>query len=118
MTSKPSLIIFIATLVILIGSAIIGNILESNGTFGRLGPNAICAVKAFYFTLFCILVLSLIPLVLSYFISAQMKIGNGDVFLIKWLQVHEKGIVFGFWALCVMGLCIALPAIIKAGFFN
>lgn len=118
MITKPSLIVFIATLVILIVSAIIGNILQSNGTFGRLGPNAVCAVKAFYFTLFCILALSIIPLVLNYFISMQIKIGNADVFLIKWLQVHEKEVVFGFWAFCVIGLCIALPAVIKAGFFK
>lgn len=118
MIAKPSLIIFIAALVILIVSAIIGNILESSGTFGRLSPNAVCAVKIFYFTLFCILAFSIIPLVLSYFISMQIKIGNADVFLIKWLQVHEKGVVFGFWAFYIIGLCIALPAVLKAGFFK
>lgn len=118
MFSKPSLFVFITTLVILIVSVIVGNMLESNGTFGKLDSNAISAVKAFYFVLFCVLVLSLIPLVLSYFISMQIKIGNADVFLIKWLQVHEKRVVIGFWVFCIIGLIIALPAIIKSEFFK
>jgi len=118
MLEKPSLVVFITTLTILIGSAIVGNIVQSSGTFNRLDTHAILAVKVFYFSLFCILVLSLIPVALNYFISAQIKIGNTDVFPVKWLQAHEKGVVLGFWAFCIIGLCIAVPAAIKAGFFK
>jgi len=118
MLTKPSLIVFLTTLVILILSAIIGNILESNGTFGKLSPIAVSAVKVFYFTLFCVLAFSLIPLVISYFIAMQIKIGNGDVAVIKWIQDHQRGVIFGFWAFCIIGMCIALPTIIRAGFFK
>lgn len=118
MNTKICLIIFASAFGFLIVSAIIGNILESNGTLKTLSPQGIAAVKMFYFALFCVLVFSLVPLLLKYFISAQIKIGNGELVLIKWLQAHEQGVVFGFWIFCVIGLCIALPAAIKAGFFK
>jgi hypothetical protein len=118
MNTKTCLIIFGATVGLLIVSAIIGNILESNGTLKALNPRGIAAVKLFYFALFCVLGFSLVPLLLRYFISAQIRIGNGEFFLIKWIQAHEKGVIYGFWSLFVIGLCIALPAAIKNGFFK
>ena len=118
MNTKPYLIVFVATLALIIVSAVIGNVLESNGTLGRLGSETITAVKAFYFTLFCVLFFSIVPVVLRYFISMQIKIGNADFFLIQWLQAHERKVVYGFWIFCVIGVCIAVPAAIKGGFFN
>jgi Cu/Ag efflux pump CusA len=118
MNTKIYLIIFASAFGVLIVSAIFGNILESNGTLKTLSPIGIAAVKLFYVALFCVLCFSLIPLLLTYFISAQIKIGNGESFLIQWLQAHEKGFIYGFWALCVIGLCMAVPAAIKAGFFK
>ena len=118
MNTKICLIVFASVFGLLIVSAIIGNILESNGTLKTLSPRGVAAVKMFYFALFCVLVFSLVPLLLKYFISAQIKIGNEELFLIKWLQAHEQGVVFGFWTLCVIGLCMALPAAMRAGFFK
>ncbi len=118
MNTKPCLIVFIATLVLIIVSVVIGNILESKVTLAKLSPNAVTGVKVFFFTLFGILVFSLIPLLLRYVISAQIKIGNGDIFVIKWIQLHEKGVVFGVWIFFVIGLCMAIPAAIKDGFFK
>ncbi len=118
MNTKISIIIFVSALVVLIVSAIVGNILESNGTLKTLSPKGIVAVKIFYFAVFCVLAFSLVPIVLKYFISGQIKIGNEESFLIQWLQTHEKGVVYGFWALCVIGLSMAVPAAIKDGFFK
>jgi len=118
MNTKPCLIFFVATLALIILSAIIGNILESNGTLGKLDPKTITAVKAYYFALFCVLIFSMVPLLLRYFISMQIKIGNADFFMIQWLQAHERGVVYGFWVFCVIGFCIAVPAAIKGGFFK
>ena len=118
MNTKICLIVFASVFGLLIVSAIIGNILESTGTLKTLSPKGVTAVKMFYFALFCVLVFSLVPLLLKYFISAQIKIGNEELFLIKWLQAHEQGVVFGFWTLCVIGLCMALPAAMRAGFFK
>lgn len=118
MNTKFWLIIFVATLIVVVVSAIIGNILESNGTLGTLDSKTITAIKIFYFTLFCILVFSLIPLLTRYFISLQTKIGNADSFIIQWFQAHEKGVVYGFWLVCLLGLGIAVSAAMKAGFFK
>jgi hypothetical protein len=48
----------------------------------------------------------------------QIKIGNGELFLIQWLQAHEHGVIYGLWSFFVIGLCIAIPAAIKDGFFK
>jgi hypothetical protein len=118
MNTKPCLIVFVVTLALVIVSAIIGNILESNGILVRLSPKTMTTVKAFYFTLFCVLVFTMIPLFLRYFISMQIKIGNAGFFMIQWLQAHERGVVYGFWTFCAIGLSIAVPAAIKSGFFK
>jgi len=118
MNTKLCLIIFASAFGLLIASAIIGNILESKGTFKILSPQGIAAVKMFYFALFCVLGFSIVPLALRFFISAQIKIGNGEFFLIKWLQAHEPGCVLGVWIMFIIGLCISLPAAIKDGFFK
>ena len=118
MNTKLFFIIFVSVFVLLIVSLVIGNILESNGTLRELSPKGIALVKTFYFSQFCVLVFSVIPLVLRYFISAQIKIGNKESYIVQWLQVHEQGMNYGLWTLCLFGLIMAVPAAIKAGFFK
>ena len=118
MNTKICLIIFASAFGLLIVSAIIGNILESNGVLGTLGSKGTTAIMVFYFALFCVLGFSIVPLALRFFISAQIKIGNGEFFLIKWLQAHEQGFVLGVWIMSIIGLCISLPAAIKDGMFK
>jgi len=118
MNTRIFIIIFASSFGLLIAGAIIGNILESNGTLEEFGPDGITAVKLLYFALFCILCFSLVPLLIKYFISGQIYIGNRELFLIKWIQTHEKGIIYGFWTMLVIGLCIGVPAAIKDGFFK
>ena len=118
MNTNTCLIIFASAFVLMIVSAIIGNILEANGTLNKLSPNVTSAVMIFYFVLFCVLGFSMVPLAIRFFIAMQIKIGNGELFLVKWLQAHEQGFVFGVWIMFVIGLCISLPAAIKDGFFK
>ena len=118
MNTKIYLIFFASAFGLLIVSAIIGNIRESNGTLKTLSPKGIATVKLFYLALFCVLGFSLVPLMIRYFISAQIKIGNAEFFLIKWHQVHEQGAIYGFWTLFIIGLCIAIPEAIRTGFFK
>lgn len=33
----------------------------------------------------------------------QIKIGNGEFFLIKWFQAQEQTVVYGFWSMMVIG---------------
>lgn len=108
MNTKTYLIIFCSSFALMIIGAVAGNILESNGTLSSeaIGPRGIAAVMFAYFALFCVMAFSLVPLAIRFFISMQIKIGNGEFFLIKWFQAHEQGIVYGFWSMMVIGFCI------------
>jgi hypothetical protein len=59
-----------------------------------------------------------VPLFLRLFVKMQIKIGNGEVFLIKWLQRHEQKVVYGVWVMYLIGLMISLPSAIREGFFK
>lgn len=118
MNIKLFLVVFLVTLSVTLVSAIIGNILEANGTIGNLGPRGIMTVKVFFLSLFCLLVFSLLPLILHFFLVSQARIGNADLFVIKWLQSHEKEVIYGVWLFFLVGLCIAVPVAIKGGFLS
>lgn len=120
MNIKVFLIIFASTFGFMILSAIIGNILESNGalTVETIGPKGVQAVKIFYFVLFCVLGFSIVPLAIRLFISLQTRIGNAGSFLVQTLQANEQSVVFGVWSIFIIGLCLAVPAAVKGGFFK
>ncbi|RPJ16907.1 MAG: hypothetical protein EHM30_05150 [Desulfobacteraceae bacterium] len=118
MNIKICLIIIASTFGLMIAGAVIVNILESNGTLKTLSPEGIAAIKWTYFILFCIMGFCLVPVVIRYFIFAQIKIGNGGHSLIKWLQASEQTVIYGFWCLFVIGLSIGLPVAVKQGFFK
>jgi hypothetical protein len=118
MNIKNHTIILASAIGLLIIGAIVGNILESSGKIEALGPMGITAIKSACFALFCGIGFSLMPILIKFFISAQIKIGNGELFPIKWIQAHEQAVIYGFWILYVIGLCIAVPAAIKDGFFK
>ncbi len=112
--------LFFGSLGLIIISAVIGNILESKGIVTKeiLGPSGIIAVVIFYFTLFCIMAFSLVPLVLRFFLKMQVKIGNQEVALIRWLQNHEQSVVFGFWGFIVIGLIIIFSLVKTSDLFK
>jgi hypothetical protein len=120
MNASVFLIIFLSAFGLLILGAVIGNILESSGTVTKetIGSRGTTAVMVVYFVLFCVLGFSIVPLAIRVFIFLQIKIGNAEVFLVRFLQAHEQSVVFGVWGLFVLGLCIAVPAGIKDGFFK
>lgn len=120
MNTKVFLIIFISAFGLMILSAVIGNILESNGTLTveTIGSKSVTAIKIFYFVLFCIMGFSIVPFVIRLFVSSQIKIGNGELFLVRFLQGNEQSVVFGVWIMFIIGLCIAVSAAIKDGFFK
>jgi hypothetical protein len=103
----------------ILGSIVTG-ILESKGniTIESLGPKGTLIAKLFYLVVLCAMAFSLVPLAVRFFTSTQIKIGNGDFFLIKWLTANERLVVYGFWGMCIVGLCIALPVAIRDGFFK
>lgn len=120
MNTKIFLIILVVAFGLVIAGAVIGNILESSGKFRSesFGPWGITALKIFFFSLFCIMGFAAVPLLIRVFIILQIKVGNGEFFLVKFMQAHEPAVVYGVWAMCVIGLCISLPAAIRDGFFK
>lgn len=101
MNTRIGLVVFASTLGLIVISAIIGSILESAGLLTRqvLGPSGTAAVKLFYLPLWVILGLAAVPLLMKYFCTLQVRIGNEDVLPVKWLIAHERKAVYGFWGL-------------------
>ena len=114
MNTKVFLAIFISTILI----AILGSVLASRGKLSWLGAKENKVMVIFGFTLFCILGYSIIPLAIKFFVTMQIKIGNGELLMVKWLQGHEVGTVIGVWIFLLIGLCMAIPSAIKDGMFK
>jgi len=108
MNIKICLMVFLSALGLLIIGAIIGNILESNGTLKAvtIGPQRINVVTLAYFALFCVMIFAFVQLVVRFFVFMQIKIGNGELFLIKIFQAHEQTMVYGFWIMMLIGFGI------------
>ena len=120
MPPKPFLIIMSVSFGIFILCAIVNGVLTSkfNINIEKLGPSWGSAFKVFAFALFLLICFSIVPLAFRFFITMQLKIGNGEFAPIKWLAEHERQMVYGGWALIILGFAIALPAAIKDGFFK
>jgi hypothetical protein len=120
LNSKPYLVVFVSAFGLIIISAVIGNIFESEGviTVENIGLKGIESVMHFYFLLFIIMVFSLVPLVIRIFIYLQIKIGNGEFVLIRWLQANEKSVVFGFWGFIIIGLIIIFSLVKPSDMFK
>jgi hypothetical protein len=120
MKIKIFLIILACTFGLIIAGAIIMGTLESQGTLTSesMGPQGSAAIQIIYFILFCVMCLALIPIFIHTFIVLQIKIGNGPLSIIQWLQAHERAVVYGAWIAFIIGLCLSLPGAIRDGFFN
>ena len=108
MNTKTYLIILGSSFALMIVGAIVGNILESNGTLSeeRIGPRGTAAITLSYVVLFCAMAFAIVPLAVRLFIVMQLKIGNGEFFFIKWVQAHEQAVVYGGWSMMVIGIFI------------
>jgi hypothetical protein len=98
------LIVFLSAL----GLMIIGNILESNGTLksSNYRHQRIDVLTLAYFTLFCVMIFAFVRLVIRFFVFMQIKIGNGELFLVKLLQAREQAVFYGCWIMMVIGFGI------------
>ena len=66
-----------------------------------------------FFLLFLVLGFSLVPLVLRAFIVMQTSIGNADLWIVRGLRDHERGITYGVWGMFTLGTLIAFPVMVK-----
>ena len=110
---KPK--IWIITVATSFGLMILGSIAGGMISEEAIGPAWADAVIKTYMVLFFIMGFSLVPLMIRLFIVLQVKIGNGERAPIKWLQAHEKTVVYCIWAFYFVGLSIALSGGINEG---
>jgi hypothetical protein len=53
------------------------------------------------------------PVVLRSFIAGQVRIGNGSLPKVVWLQQHETAVIVGVWILWATGFAMAAPTIMQ-----
>jgi len=75
-------------------------------------------VMVIAFIVFTILGFAMFPFMIKVFIALQTKIGNQNLWLVKFLREHEWQVVIGVWIMLAVGLTLAIPAMIKDGFFT
>ena len=71
-----------------------------------------------FFTLFLVMGFSGLALMVRVFVAAQGRIGNASHPVVRFLAVHDTGVILGLFALCAAGLALAVPAAIGDGFFG
>lgn len=64
-----------------------------------------------------LLAAALVPLMVKIVVDAQLRIGNGDVPIVRFFDAHRWHVTYAFWALFAAGLAVAMPAMIRDGFF-
>ncbi|GAB4022812.1 hypothetical protein [Spirosoma koreense] len=107
------LLVVIAMIFVLIG--VVGDLIIPGGVtslfWQKVGPYAV-------FGLIFMVILTLVPIALKGFILAQYKLGNGDQPIVHFLDRHVKKLVRLGWVVLILGLAVALPFMLKAGFFE
>lgn len=108
-------VIVLTCLGLMIAGAIIGGFLESSGAVSReaLGARGIALIILGYFMLFCVMAFALVPLLVRAFLAMQVKAGNGEKPVIRWLRAHAQSVIHGFWILFIAGLIIAVALAIN-----
>ena len=98
----------------LIAFSIVGKIVENSGIAADPQSYRLAQMAAIVTGLILFFVISYagVPLVVRFFILAQIKIGNGEHPTVKFLTRNEKRIVYGFWIFFALGSLLAVPAMI------
>jgi hypothetical protein len=97
--------------------ASLGKMLEGSRTVDQRAALQLPAMIVF-FTLFVVMGFSGLALMIKLLVAGQRWLGNEAHPLVRFLTAHETGIILGFFALCLAGLVIAVPAAISDGFFG
>lgn len=59
-----------------------------------------------------------VPFMVKFLASGQVMIGNANSPIVKWLGSHVWQITIGIWIIFTLGILIALPQMVKDGFFS
>jgi hypothetical protein len=110
-------IIFGALFALVVGIAILGNVLEAEGVV-LATPAAQRTMQIVFFSLVIALALAAVPVMVKAVIAAQIVAGNGEQPLIKFVVANQVRIIAVMWALMIAGLALAIPAAIEDGMFD
>jgi hypothetical protein len=113
---KPYLIILASIVLGFILIACLRSTRYGYGFYQRMQRNE-GTMRVIMFSAFILFGMLAVPVGIKTFLSIQEKIGNGDHHLAKALSRHAREIVYGVWIFYAIGICIALPFMIKNGFF-
>ncbi len=116
-STKAYAFVFVGAIAALILFGVAGSMLQRSG-WVRDEAALETPVKIFVFAIFLVMGLTAIPLMLRLFLAGQRGLGNESHALVRFLGGHETLVVAGFWSICLLGLAIAIPVMIKDGFFG
>lgn len=81
---------------------------------GKLGTLVIVAASL----LVLAIAMAAVPVMLKLVIGFQIRMGNGELPVVRFFNTHHWQITWGLWGLYLLGLGVALPVMIKSGFFT
>jgi hypothetical protein len=113
MTLRTNVIICGSLFVALIGTAIIGNVLQSAGVAPLSGRASYFAMFGF-FGLFLAFGFSAVPVMVKTVVAAQPRGGP----MARVLGRHQNAIIYAIWGLMIAGCAIAIPAAVIDGMFG
>ena len=94
-----------------------GNALQASGVIKH--PESLeTPMKIIFFTIFIAFAFSMIPTMVKLFLAGQASIGNADKGPIRLLERHQLAVIYGIWGIWILGFAIALPTMIRSGFFT
>jgi len=111
MNTKLFVILFVSAFALIPLSDYIFNFLAANGILTKvtIASKVLSPRKLFQFAMFLVMGFSAFPIVIKVFVVMQIKLGNGALPIVKFLQSHQQAAVIGIWCFLIIGLCIALP---------
>ena len=101
----------------LIAVAAGGNLLAASGAI--TDPDAIrLPGLILVFGLFLAFGFSAVPVMVMSVLAAHKRVGQADKEPVRTASAAQKVIIWALWALMAAGLAVALPAMMKDGFFS
>lgn len=114
---KPYLIILTSVIMIFIVFGLLRNFVFQKQLV-EWGEKNEPVMKAIVFAAFLICVAVAVPLFLKLFVTQLIRIGNGELPLVKSLRQNPMAVIYTVWIVFGLGLAMALPMMIKTGFFS
>jgi hypothetical protein len=97
--------------------AIVGNAIQAAGIIKH--PEALqTPMKIIFFPVFLAFAYSMVPSMIKLFLAGQGAIGNAEKAPLRFLEAHQVGVIWGFWMVWTGCLAVAMPTMIRSGFFS